>query len=100
MTAAHWAALLVAATSLASPLRAPLQAAARTSTLAPAEAAYADWLDAVSALAAGDSGFTQEVAGRRHRAWAARLRASSTRLDAALAGIDAAALTLEDARAL
>jgi len=104
MTAAHWTALLVAAVSLASPLRAPLgaplQAAAGTSTLAPAEAAYADWLDAVSALATVDSGFTQAVTGRGHRAWAARLRETSARLNAALAGIDAAALKPEEARAL
>ncbi|MGC2031906.1 MAG: hypothetical protein WA642_17945, partial [Steroidobacteraceae bacterium] len=100
MTAAHWTTLLVAAVSLASPLRAPLQAAVKTSTLAPAEAAYADWLDAVSALATVDSGFTREVAGRGHRAWAARLREASARLNVALAGVDSAALTPEEAHAL
>ena len=100
MTAAHWTALLMAAVGLASPVRTPLQAGTKTSPIAPAEALYADWLDAVSALATVDSGFTREVAGHGHKVWAARLRESSAKLDVALAGIDAESLAPEDARAL
>jgi hypothetical protein len=98
-TAVQWT-QFAAALSLASLLSAPLHAATNASSIAPAEAAYADWLDAVSALATVDSGFTNEVGGLRRRAWAARMRESSTKLDAALSGADAAALTAEDARAL
>jgi hypothetical protein len=101
VTTARWTALLTAAVSLASPLRVQLYAAAvDTSPIAPAEAAYADWLDAVSALATVDSGFRHQVGGLGRRAWAARMRESSSKLDAALPGIDTAALTREDARAL
>jgi hypothetical protein len=96
VTAAHWTALFAAAVTLAS----PLHAATKPSPIAPAEAAYADWLDAVSALATVDSGFAREVGGLGRRAWSARMLASSIKLDAALTGADAAALTTEDARAL
>src|ERR1700686_736054 len=100
MTAAHWTVLLMAAVGLASPVRTPLQAGTKPSPIATAEALYADWLDALSALATVASGFTRGVAGRGHKVWAARLREWSAKLDVALAGIDAESLAPEDARAL
>ena len=101
MTAAHWTALLVAAVSLASPLRAPLQAAVKTSTLAPAEAAYADWLDAVERSC--DGRLRLHARGGRSRPPSlggafARSRAPDSTLRSA--GVDAAALTPEEAHAL
>jgi hypothetical protein len=94
MPRAAWAVMLVAA-AVASPLR------AASPPVAQAEALYADWLDAVSALATVDSGFTPRVSGRGHRAWAARSRELSKKLDAALGALAASgapALTSEDAR--
>jgi len=95
--AATWAMLILAVVSFASPVQ------AASSSVARAEALYADWLDAVSALATVDSGFTARVSGRGHRAWAARSRELSAKLDAALgtlAASGAPALTSEDARVI
>jgi hypothetical protein len=92
-----WSALIAAAIVFASP------APAAASPLGRAEALYADWLDAVSALATVDSGFTARVSGRGHRAWAARSRELSAKLDTALAALDAPGaprLNSEDARAV
>jgi hypothetical protein len=94
-----YAALLVVMMAFAPPLRAAAPPAAPR--VARAEALYADWLDAISALATVDSGFTAQVSGRGHRAWAARSRKLSAQLDAALAALaapDAPALDSEDAR--
>ena len=46
---------------------------------------YADWLDAVSAVATIDSGLSPKVAGLGRSAWAARLHTVRPRLDSALA---------------
>jgi hypothetical protein len=61
---------------------------------------YADWLDAVSAVATIDSGLSPKVAGLGRSAWAARLHTLTPRLDSALAKLDAAALPREPARIL
>jgi hypothetical protein len=92
-----WAALILAMAAFASPVQ------AASSSVARAEALYADWLDAVSALATVDSGFTAQVSGRGHRAWAERSRELSVKLDAALntlAASGAPVLTSEDARVI
>ena len=104
-----WAALIVIAAVLNSPLRAASQGGVSLPTqpaspaVARAEALYADWLDAVSALATVDSGLTAQVSGRGHRTWAARSRELSKKLDAALGALNASgapALDSEDARVI
>jgi hypothetical protein len=105
----RWAALIMATAAMASPapgaLAAPAASAAQASSartaaavspMARVEALYADWLDAVSALAAVDSGFTAKVAGRGHGDWAARSRQLSAKLLAALAAVDTATLAPQD----
>jgi hypothetical protein len=67
--------------------------AAAPPSLTRTETLYADWLDAVSALATVDSGYTRKVAGLGHSGWSARLRTVSGKLNLALAGLDAAALS-------
>jgi hypothetical protein len=76
-----------AAPSAARPAASPAQA----------EALYADWLDALSAVATIESGLTAKVAGLGHSAWAARLHELTPRLDATLAALDRAALSPQDA---
>jgi hypothetical protein len=88
--------MIWAAVALAS----PVQAGTGASSLVRAEALYADWLDAVSALATVDSGLTPRIAGRGRSAWAARLHELTPRLDAALAAAGTAALAPQDERAL
>jgi hypothetical protein len=100
MARAPWAAL-VAAVTFASPLHAVTPIPGTSPPVAQAEALYADWLDAISALATVDSGLTAQVSGRGHRAWAARSRELAKKLDAALGALGAPgapALTSEDAR--
>jgi hypothetical protein len=95
--AAPWAVLIAALAAFAPRVQAV------SSSVAPAEALYADWLDAVSALATVDSGFTTQVSGRGHRGWAARSRELSAKLDAALSTLAAPGappLTPEDARVI
>jgi hypothetical protein len=98
MTSARWAALIMATAALASLARAAPHPA--PSPMARAESVYADWLDAVGALATVDSGLATEFAGRGHGAWAAQVSKLTAKLDIALAAIDRAALTLQDASAL
>src|SRR5271170_4156900 len=81
-------AILMAA--LASP-------APATASIARTETLYADWLDATSALATVDSGYTNKVAGLGHGGWTSRLRVVSAQLDLALKGMDSAALSPENA---
>jgi hypothetical protein len=66
-------------------------------SVARAETPYADWLDAVSALATVDSGYMPKVAGLGHSGWSARLHAVSGKLDLALRSLDGAALSPADA---
>jgi hypothetical protein len=96
MTAVRWAALVMTAMGVAS----PVLGGVKTSPIAQAEALYADWLDAVSALATVDSGFTPKVAGRAHNAWAARVHELTAKLDVALAAADADASVPEEVRVL
>jgi hypothetical protein len=88
------ASILLAVWALAS------QAWAAMPSVAQAEAAYADWLDAVSALATVDSGFARKVGGLGHAGWSTRLHGATAKLDIMLADLDKAALSAGDARAL
>ncbi len=91
------AAISVAAISTAAILSATFAAAApATGSLVRAEALYADWLDAVSALATVDSGYTNKVGGHGHNVWSARVHAVSDKLDLALRSLDGAALSSGD----
>jgi hypothetical protein len=68
--------------------------------LAHAEAQYADWLDATSAVATIDSGLTTRIVGRDRQGWEKRRRALTAALESELEQIDESALGAEDARAL
>ena len=69
-------------------------------SIAQIESAYADWLDAVGAVAAIDSGLTTRIADRSRDAWAATRRNLTATLTAALASADRKRLSAADARAL
>jgi len=69
-------------------------------SIAQIESAYADWLDAVGAVAAIDSGLTTRIADRSRDAWAATRRNLTATLTAALASADRKRLRAADARAL
>jgi hypothetical protein len=87
------AVLPMAAFAAHAPAPAPASASA---ALARTESLYADWLDAVSALATVDSGYTRKVAGLGHDGWSRRLHVVSGKLDIALAALDASALSPEN----
>jgi hypothetical protein len=69
-------------------------------SIARIEASYADWLDAVGAVAAIDSGLTTRIADRGRDDWAARRLDLSATLTAMLAAPLRARLSAADARAL
>ena len=64
------------------------------------EAVYADWLDAVSAVATIDSGLTPRISGKSRKVWAARLRELTPQLEHGLNTSRFAGLSPEDERAL
>jgi hypothetical protein len=78
----------------------PMASLAAPYSLARTETLYADWLDAVSALATVDSGYTRKVGGLGHGGWSSRLHAVSGKLDIALAGLGASALSPENSLVL
>ena len=82
------------------PVPAAPSPSAAVQSVARAEALYADWLDAVSAVSTIDSGLTPRVSGRNRTLWAARLGELTARLGNALESVDSAASSTEDARAL
>jgi hypothetical protein len=91
-----WALAIAVAPSLAW----PSPAAQGASTIARIESSYADWLDAVSAVATIDSGLTTSIADRDRDAWAVRRLALTATLTAAFASADRERLSAADARAL
>ena len=85
---------------LAAAFALPASAAPPSTTLARTEGLYADWLDAVGALSAIDSGSSGKVAGRGRSGWTLRLQTLGESLDRALAALDAVPLGAADSRVL
>lgn len=79
------AALAAAAVLAVPPLCWPPSAIASASRTLAVEHQYADWLDAVGAVSAIESGASERIAGEGRRAWSRRLRELTARLNSALA---------------
>ncbi|MGP0086207.1 MAG: hypothetical protein ACLP0B_21700, partial [Steroidobacteraceae bacterium] len=77
----------------------PLTAAGNVQ-LEHAEAHYADWLDATSAVATIDSGLMTRLDGRDRGEWERQRRILTSTLESELALINESALASQDARAL
>jgi hypothetical protein len=74
--------------------------AASDAPLAHAEAEYADWLDATSAVATMDSGLMTRIDGHDRGEWDQQRRQLTAALESELKLINESALGAEDARAL